>query len=920
MNRAFPLHVAAARGAVRVGLTVIALGGLLVLGAQRPALAQQATVSGRVIDAEGGEPLPGVAVDLVTGSGRTVRSTTTGEDGEFRLSNVGQGRYSLLFSSLGYETKRLDRIGVSDVTVSVGTVELISVAFRLNPVVVTVSREQEKALESPASVYTVDREAIEGRPSTTSVDHVLGLPGADVFTTGLGQHNVAARGFNNVFNAALFVLTDNRWASVPSLRVNAYNLIPATNEDIDRVEFVLGPGSALYGPNVDKGVLHIITRSPLDHQGTAVSVTGGEREIFQTAFRHAGLIGENVGYKLSGLYFRGEDWKYDDPAEIIRRDFGQERFQGDVRFDVRLDEQSTLIFNGGTSRLASSIEMTQIGAAQADGWMYSYLQGRFRRGSLFAQAYLNLSDAGDTYTLRDGDAITDNSLLYAAQLQHGLSLGARQRFIYGADFIRTVPRTDGEIMGRNEDDDEVTEVGGYVQSETALSPQFDLVLAGRLDYHSGIDDLLISPRAAIVFKPAPEHNFRLTYNRAFSQPETNMLSLDRLSLTDLDGLPFPVRARGAPKEGFTFGRDCENSLGQEGLCMRSPFSPDVLGQPITTPLPLDATLLWDALVGIIAAEDPEYGELLAQMAPPDASQVLTEMRRLDPSASLDPHAPPWSDPVTDVADIERMKSSITNSIEVGYKGLIGERLLLGVDVYYSRIEDFMGPLLVETPNVFMERNSLRDYLLAETARLGLPLGQVDAAVLASVMSTVPVATVTPEQVGESDAADILLSYRNFPSFDLWGADLGLTFLLGKHLSFSGSYSYVSDNFFTAGELEGPTDLALNSPRNKASFSGRYSNERRGWGAELRGRWVESFPVASGVYVGPVKSYTLVDAQLSYTLPISLQTEITLSVLNLLTFCENPDGESVDIFKGRHQEMVGAPGLGRLLLVRVRQSF
>jgi hypothetical protein len=41
-----------------------------------------------------------------------------------------------------------------------------------------------------------------------------------------------ARGFNNVFSGALFVLTDNRWASVPSLRFNAYNLIPITNEDI----------------------------------------------------------------------------------------------------------------------------------------------------------------------------------------------------------------------------------------------------------------------------------------------------------------------------------------------------------------------------------------------------------------------------------------------------------------------------------------------------------------------------------------------------------------------------------------------------------------------------------------------------------------------------------------------------------------
>jgi iron complex outermembrane receptor protein len=913
MNRVFPLNVTASGGAVRLRLGSLVLGTLLVLAAHGTARAQGLTVTGRVIDAEAGEPVSGVAVDLVTGGGRTVRSTSTGAEGEFGFSNVGRGRYSLLFSALGYETRRLDGVTVGDATVSVGTVQLVSIAFRLNPVVVTVSRDEEKALESPASVYTVDSEAIERRPSTTSVDHVLGLPGADVFTTGLAQHNVAARGFNNVFSGGLFVLTDNRWASVPSLRFNAYNLIPATNEDIDRIEFVLGPGSALYGPNVDKGVMHIITRSPLGRQGTAVSVTAGERAVFQGSFRHAALIGTNLGYKVSGLYFRGDDWRFDDPAEIIPRDFEQERFQADVRFDARLDDRSTITLNAGASRLARSIEMTQIGAAQADGWTYSYLQGRFRRGSLFAQAYINMSDAANTFTLRDADTITDNSLLYVGQVQHGFSLGERQRFVYGADLIRTVPRTDGKIMGRNEQTDDITELGGYVQSETALSPRFDLVVAGRLDYHSGIDDVLLSPRAALVFKPAPEHTFRLTYNRAFSQPETNMLSLDRLASPDLGGLPFPVRARGAPKGGFTFRRDCVDSLGQTGLCMRSPFTPDVLGQPVTTSLPLDATLLWDALVQLFAAEDPQIGAILAQMEPPDASQVRTVMRKLNPTTEA-------FDPVSDVADVGRTKSSITNSFEAGYKGLIGERMLLGVDLYYARVKDFLGPLLVETPNVFLEARSLQAYMLSEAERLNLPLDRPTAGFLAALMTAVPLATVTPEQVGPSDAADILLTYRNFPSFDIWGADLGLTFLLGERLSFTGSYSVVSDNFFRADELGGLADLALNSPRNKASLGARYADERRGLGAELRGRWVEGFPVASGVYVGRVKSYTLVDAQLSYALPISRSTEITLSAVNLLTFYEDEDGETVSVFNGRHREMVGAPGLGRLLTLRVRQTF
>jgi len=218
----------------------------LLFGVQGLALAQQGAVTGRVTDAESAAPLSGVTVEVTTGVvASAVASTSTDADGQFRLTGIAAGTYSLVFTSIGYETKRVDGVAVSSGAVSVGTVELTSIVFRLNPVVVTASRTQEKALDAPASVYTVESEDIQERTATTPVDHMRTLPGADVVTTGLAQHNVVARGFNNVFSGALFVLTDNRWATVPSLRFNAYNLIPVTSEDIERIEELLGPGSAL---------------------------------------------------------------------------------------------------------------------------------------------------------------------------------------------------------------------------------------------------------------------------------------------------------------------------------------------------------------------------------------------------------------------------------------------------------------------------------------------------------------------------------------------------------------------------------------------------------------------------------------------------------------------------------------------------
>ena len=146
---------------------------------------------------------------------------------------------------------------------------------------------------------------IARRPSVTVADHLKGVPGVDVNAGGIAQANIVTRGFNNAFSGALLTLQDYRFAAVPSLRVNVPFLFTGTNEDIERIEVLLGPASALYGPNSANGVLHIITKSPFTSQGTTLTLDGGERSILRGAARHAGLIGSKAGYKLSGEYFTG---------------------------------------------------------------------------------------------------------------------------------------------------------------------------------------------------------------------------------------------------------------------------------------------------------------------------------------------------------------------------------------------------------------------------------------------------------------------------------------------------------------------------------------------------------------------------------------------------------------------------------------
>jgi iron complex outermembrane receptor protein len=749
----------------------------------------------------------------------------------------------------------------------------------------------------------VSTKDVEARPATSTAEHVRSVPGVDVASSGLVQHSVVARGFNNVFSGSLMVLTDNRWASVPSLRVNTYGLIPVTNEDVERIEMVLGPGSALYGPNVANGVMHILTRSPLAHQGTTLSALVGERDVTQFSGRHATRVGERVGFKLSGNFFHGRDWEYVDPVEKAQRDaaiaggadpdtlrIGARdddvlRFGGEGRVDAKLGDKTDLILSSGFSQMGSGIELTGLGAVQAKDWRYTYVQARMRHDQLFVQSYVNFSDAGESYLLRDGARLKDNSILAVGQAQHTSRIGERQRFVYGADFMRTVPRTDGTITGRNEDDDDITELGGYAQSETRLGERLDLVAAARLDDHSRVSDPVFSPRAGFLWRPVDGHNLRLTYNRAFNQVTSNNLFLDLVSARNFGGLPYDVRVTGVPKDGFQFARD----VGGRPL-MRSPFTPPGLGGPAQQ-LPLDVTPFWAVVQAAVPA--------LAATPAPNGTQVGSVMRGLNPTTRA-------FETVADVRDVDPLKPQITNTAEVGYKGFVANRLSLGLDVYFSRIEDFVSPLLVPTPNVFLDRASLTAYLITQG------FTPVQAATIAAGVAGIdgnpsvtglPLGTVTPTNT-VGDPYDVFLTYRNFGTVDLWGADLGATVIVTDQLSFTGTYSFVNRNFFE--NQDGIADIALNAPINKATFAGNYRSARTGLSLELRGRYVDRFPMNSGVFVGDIDAYTLADASVSYALPFSSGTDASLSATNL--------------FDHPHREFIGAPELGRLVVFRLRHAL
>lgn len=936
-----------------VGITVFVL--FIFLGVATVSV-HAASLNITVTDAQTGKKLNNVSITVTPETGDAAKGVSDA-NGALALANLAAGVYSINASSQGYTEEVITNVELaSDETKSV-EISLSSEVIELAKVSVTASRRKEKVLEAPASVALLDDSEIKDRVSLSVTEHLKSLRAVDVVTSGIGTSYVVVRGFNNVFSGNLLSLVDNRIASVPSLRVNAYTLIPTISEDIEQIEVVSGPGAALYGPNSANGVMHILTRSPFTSQGTTVSVGGGERRILTGSLRHAGVINDTIGYKLTANYTRGDDWEEGRAKEDMEGElepvFDSAYARGEFRVDYSPSDDATVILASGLTQ-ATGIELTGIGAGQAKNWTYGYAQARFIYKELFAQAFWNRSDAGDTYVLRTGLPTVDNSNLYVGQIQHSYGIGDVQRFTYGLDVLLTRPDTEGTINGANEENDNIDEIGVYLQSETNILPQLKLLTAGRADQHNHLENFVLSPRVALAFQPNNDHNIRITYNRAFNTPGTSNLFLDILSAPDAFklganfepalgfGPNIDIRAQGVPSDtGFTFKRS------EDGTPLfRSPFSP--LGKfedgayiPLNDPL--FTNVMWGvARSAVMAAAKPTFeaglaaqglpAEMVAALSagfdsviPQQVTGVKNVLRSLDPQTSnfID---------VEDVNDVESLKPTITQTYEVGYKGILLNRLAFSADVYHSRINNFIAPLFVETPNVFLDATTLSASLgqqigaaLADPQNAALAQAllafdaptqggngngsPVDELVTLFVAGTenngaafIPFGTVTPEQAVDPNA--VMLTYRNYGDISLNGLDMNFTFFLNPSWSLGANYSFVSEDFFE--NVDGIGDIALNAPKNKFGANVQYTNIDLGLGVGLRARFVQGFPVRSGVYVGEVESYYTVDLSAGYYIPLGPNPRLSITVQNLLDH--------------KHQQFVGTPEIGRLAMARLTQTF
>jgi len=216
---------------------------LLPLGTQNALAQQRVTVSGQVLDENG---LPMIGAGVVEKG--TTNGTATDTDGRYSVS-VPQGS-TIVFSSIGYETKEVTAAGSGTVNIS-----LAPDAQMIEETVVVGYGVQKKS-DLTGAISQVKSEDIANRTITSPVSALQGkTAGVQIFSSSAApgsSPSVRIRGISsNGSSDPLYVVDGRITSSISGIDPN----------DIESMEVLKdGASAAIYGAQAGNGVVLITTR------------------------------------------------------------------------------------------------------------------------------------------------------------------------------------------------------------------------------------------------------------------------------------------------------------------------------------------------------------------------------------------------------------------------------------------------------------------------------------------------------------------------------------------------------------------------------------------------------------------------------------------------------------------------------------
>lgn len=503
---------------------------LAVIMACSAAFAQDAHIIGHVVDSKTKEHLPFISIHI---EGTTI-FTSTDATGHYKLTNVPVGEYKISASGVGYLTCSQTINITGDETLTINF-EIEEDALQLEQVVVTGNRNETKKRHSATLVNVVNKQIFELVGASCLAEGLNFQPGVRV------ENNCQNCGFNQVRINGLDghysqILMNSK--PVFSALAGVYGLehIPATM--IDRVEVMRGGGSALFGSSAIGGTINIITKDPVtnsaevSHTLTSIGLSGA---LDNNTVANGSIVSNNgrTGLFIYGQSRNRDEYDHNDDGfseigKIDSKTIGINSFFNlSQNSKLRAEYSGTNEFRRGGDNLSVPPHQALIaeqtdhninaGNITYDIWSKDY-KNRYN-------IYAALRDTKrDSYYGSNQDPNAYGST-------HDLVAVGGAQYIHSFDRLWFMP---AELTGGIEYnynylndvtigyDHDVTQkvniYSAYLQNEWR-SEKWGFLIGARLDKHSLIDHVIVSPRANIRFNPSQKLNFRLSYSTGFRAPQ-----------------------------------------------------------------------------------------------------------------------------------------------------------------------------------------------------------------------------------------------------------------------------------------------------------------------------------------------------------------------------------------------------------------
>ena len=370
------------------------------------------------------------------------------------------------------------------------------------PVVITPTKVAQPILESPSSITVLTKEDIRRYGMTSFADILRNVPGVDVMSMSPTDRNISMRGFNELVAGKILTLVDNLPIYMDFFGMTLWEALPVSIDEIERIEIIRGPGSALYGANAFDGVVNIITDSASEAVGTNMTAAVDHHGEMQGSIIHGGGM-DDLTYKASAGWDRHSGW--DD----VDADVGKNtNFSGYLWYTV--NDNSDIRLSGKIQNSLGDMVALPSSAPTGYNTTESDLRVNYTRSDMkfyaFHRRTASTGDISDEVPYQFENNTFDSELQYSFRpiMNNSITCGLNYRF----------NRIDSTLLDALHNQN-LWAV--YIQDQFKFSRALALTAGLRYDKHP-LTGSNISPRGSIVYSPWSGHAFRASAGKAFRNP------------------------------------------------------------------------------------------------------------------------------------------------------------------------------------------------------------------------------------------------------------------------------------------------------------------------------------------------------------------------------------------------------------------